>query len=81
MLRLDATNRNLAETTQISTKAFNTTGLNDLQAYINLLTSMKQDLDFIFKRIRVVKSKLETKYPEKYANGNCVLFFYSICLM
>lgn len=54
-------------------KAYNTTGLNDLQTYITMLNTMKQDLDFIFKRIRIIKHKLETKYPEKYLSGNLEL--------
>jgi hypothetical protein len=76
LFKLDLTNKNLVDTNQISAKAFQTTGLNDLQSYISILNSMKQDLDFIFKRIKSIKNKLETKYPEKYANGNNQIIFY-----
>ena len=30
---------------------------------------MKQDLDFIFKRIRTIKAKLQQKHPENYSNA------------
>lgn len=30
---------------------------------------MKQDLDFVFKRIRMLKKKIQIKYPQNYLNG------------
>lgn len=31
---------------------------------------MKKDLEYIFKKIRIVKGKLETKYPEAFEQVN-----------
>jgi hypothetical protein len=39
---------------------------------------MRSDLEFIFKRIRVLKTKFQTKYPEEYSKGNFDLFFKQI---
>lgn len=31
---------------------------------------MKKDLEYVFKKIRVIKGKLETKYPEAFEQAN-----------
>lgn len=31
-----------------------------------LLVDMKKDLEYVFKRIRIIKTKMETKYPEAF---------------
>ena len=43
--------------------------VKDFQSHISTLNSMKQDLDYIFKRIRAIKKKLETKYPADFLSG------------
>ncbi|CAF0714067.1 unnamed protein product [Brachionus calyciflorus] len=67
--RLDETNRNLTSTNLKSSETYNSFGSKDFQSYINLLVRMKTDLDFIFKRIRILKKKLEQKYPNNYTNA------------
>ena len=44
-------------------------GIKDYQSYINLLNTMKTDLEAIFKRIRLLKSKFQIKYPYEYKTG------------
>lgn len=34
--------------------------------HCKLLIDMKRDLEYIFKKIRVIKGKLETKHPEAF---------------
>lgn len=69
MQLLDQTNEKILNSNQKSAETFNAYGIKDFQSYINLLNRMKQDLDFVFKRIRVLKKKLETKYPQSYSHG------------
>ena len=38
----------------------------DYKNHCKLLIEMKKDLDYIFKKIRNIKSKVESKYPEAY---------------
>lgn len=37
---------------------------DDFKAYGKVIIDMKKDLDHIFKKIRVIKGKLATQYPE-----------------
>lgn len=48
---------------------FTNYGAKDFQSYISTLHQMKLDLEFIFKRIRTIKTKLEQKYPQYYSDG------------
>jgi len=38
----------------------------DYKKHSKLLIEMKKDLEYIFKKIRFVKQKLENKYPEAF---------------
>lgn len=40
---------------------------DDFKKHSKLLGEMKKDLDYIFKKIRVVKAKVSVQYPEVYA--------------
>lgn len=69
MQRLDQTNQKILSSSQKSAETFNAYGIKDFQSYINLLNRMKQDLDLVFKRIRILKKKLEIKYPQSYSHS------------
>ena len=66
LIKLDATNRNLANSNQKSNEIFTMSAQKNYQVLAGRLILMKQDLDFVFKKIRLLKSKLEAKYPEQY---------------
>lgn len=36
----------------------------DFKKHIKMIGEMKKDLDFIFRKIRTIKSKLSTQYPD-----------------
>lgn len=40
---------------------------DEFKKHTKLLAEMKKDLDYIFKKIRVIKSKVSTQYPEAFA--------------
>lgn len=40
---------------------------DDFKRHSKLLSEMKKDLDYVFKKIRVVKAKISVQYPEVYA--------------
>ena len=41
----------------------------ELKKHTTLMHDMKKDLDNIFKRIRVLKGKVATQYPEAFSGG------------
>lgn len=41
----------------------------DFKKHTKLLHDMKKDLDYIFKKIRNIKSKLSTQYPQPFAEA------------
>lgn len=41
----------------------------DYRKHCKLLIDMKKDLDFIFKKIRAIKGKLEIKYPNAFKSN------------
>lgn len=43
----------------------------EFKKHTKLLAEMKKDLDYIFKKIRVIKAKVSTQYPEAFAEVNC----------
>lgn len=67
--RLDYTNKNLTKSNKASLETYNSFGVKDYQSYVQLLNSMKQDLEFIFKRIKLIKTKLELKHPVEYRDA------------
>lgn len=36
----------------------------DFKQHVKMIGEMKKDLDFIFKKIRTIKAKLSTQYPD-----------------
>ncbi|XP_055532500.1 kxDL motif-containing protein CG10681 [Wyeomyia smithii] len=43
---------------------------DDFKKHTKLLNDMKKDLDYIFKKIRNIKSKLGTQYPSAFAEAD-----------
>lgn len=50
---------------------------SEFKKHTTLLTEMKKDLDYIFKRIRIVKNKLSQQYPQAF-NGKYIDCFKNI---
>lgn len=67
--KLDLANKSLLTRNKESSKVYNAYAVKDFQSYITTLHTMKQDLEFIFKRIRMIKAKLELKYPSNFSNA------------
>lgn len=42
----------------------------EFKKHTKLLAEMKKDLDYIFKKLRVIKSKVSTQYPDAFAEVN-----------
>jgi KxDL motif-containing protein 1 len=42
----------------------------DFRKHSKLLQEMKKDLNYIFKKIREIKKKLEVQYPEAFVKAN-----------
>lgn len=41
----------------------------EFKKHTQLLVEMKKDLDYIFKKIRAIKTKLSTQYPDAFAEA------------
>lgn len=41
----------------------------EFKKHTQLLVDMKKDLDYIFKKIRVIKNKLSSQYPQEFAEA------------
>lgn len=41
----------------------------EFKKHTQLLIEMKKDLDYIFKKIRLIKTKLSTQYPQEFAEA------------
>lgn len=65
--RFEKTNEMLTNCNQLSVNRLKTAGA-EFKKHTALLADMKRDLDHIFKRIRVVKTKLSQQYPQAF-NG------------
>ncbi|CAG5116563.1 unnamed protein product [Candidula unifasciata] len=64
--RFEKTNEMLINFNILSANRFEVT-VKDFQKHTQLLFDMKKDLDTVFKRIRVLKQRLEKNYPEAFA--------------
>ncbi|XP_037934961.1 kxDL motif-containing protein CG10681 [Teleopsis dalmanni] len=42
---------------------------DDFKKHVKVLTDMKKDLDYIFRKIRIIKQKLNQQYPTAYAEA------------
>lgn len=40
---------------------------DDFKRHVKLLSEMKKDLDYIFRKVRIIKQKLQQQYPAIYA--------------
>ncbi|UJR27886.1 hypothetical protein I4U23_009151 [Adineta vaga] len=65
--QLDKSNEILDGINRISAKRY-IDATKEYSNHTQLLLSMKSDLDSIFKRIKVLKTRLNKKYPEAYAS-------------
>jgi hypothetical protein len=65
MCRFEKTNEMLLNFNRLSDSRFETTQ-TDFRKHIQLLQQTKNDLDIIFRRIRVLRDKLGTRYPAAF---------------
>ncbi|XP_015601520.1 kxDL motif-containing protein CG10681 [Cephus cinctus] len=63
--RFEKTNEMLTNCNQLSVNRLKTAGA-EFKKHTVLLADMKRDLDYIFKRIRIVKNKLNQQYPQAF---------------
>ncbi|XP_040567648.1 kxDL motif-containing protein CG10681 isoform X2 [Lepeophtheirus salmonis] len=61
--RFEKTNEMLANCNSLSMTRYEKS-LKDFKNHTKLVTDMRKDLDSIFKRIKVIKSKMVIRYPE-----------------
>lgn len=64
--RFEKTNEMLLNCNALSANRLKTAG-EDFKRHTKLLSEMKKDLDYIFKKIRNIKLKINAQYPEAYA--------------
>ncbi|CAF0833471.1 unnamed protein product [Rotaria sp. Silwood1] len=67
--QLDKTNEKLDGINKLSAERY-LDATKEFTNHTHMLTTMKRDLDLIFKRIQLLKMRLNKKYPESYASGN-----------
>ncbi|CAF0896855.1 unnamed protein product [Adineta steineri] len=67
--QLDKSNEILDGINKISAKRY-IDATREFTNHTQLLTTIKTDLDTIFKRIKLLKMRLNKKYPEAYSSGN-----------
>ena len=60
----------LTNCNQLSVNRLKTAGA-EFKKHTALLIEMKKDLDYIFKKVRVIKNKLSQQYPQAY-NGETI---------
>ncbi|XP_018324946.1 kxDL motif-containing protein CG10681 [Agrilus planipennis] len=66
--RFEKTNEMLTNCNALSASRLKMIG-PEFKEHIKLLQEMKKDLEYIFKKIRTVKSKLSMQYPEAYTEA------------
>lgn len=42
----------------------------NFKKHTKLLAEMKKDLDYMFKKLRVIKTKISAQYPDAHAEAN-----------
>ncbi|UJR21863.1 hypothetical protein I4U23_024936 [Adineta vaga] len=65
--QLDKTVEKVDGINKLSTKRY-LDASRDFSSHTQMLTGMKNDLDYIFKRIKLLKIRLNKKYPEAYSS-------------
>ncbi|XP_012522828.1 kxDL motif-containing protein CG10681 [Monomorium pharaonis] len=63
--RFEKTNEMLTNCNQLSVNRLKTAG-TEFKKHSALLVEMKRDLDYIFKKIRLIKNKLSQQYPQAF---------------
>ncbi|XP_071569551.1 kxDL motif-containing protein CG10681 [Temnothorax nylanderi] len=63
--RFEKTNEMLTNCNQLSVNRLKTAG-TEFKKHTALLVEMKRDLDYIFKKIRLIKNKLNQQYPQAF---------------
>lgn len=63
--RFEKTNEMLLNCNALSASRLKTAG-EDFKKHTKLLSEMKKDLDYIFKKIRIIKAKVSVQYPDAY---------------
>ncbi|CAG4968927.1 unnamed protein product [Colias eurytheme] len=63
--RFEKTTEMLTNCNQLSASRLRAASL-EFKKHTQLLLDMKKDLNFIFKKIRAIKTKLSTQYPDDY---------------
>ncbi|XP_066594308.1 kxDL motif-containing protein CG10681 [Prorops nasuta] len=63
--RFEKTNEMLTNCNQLSINRLKAAG-SEFKKHTVLLAEMKKDLDYIFKKIRIVKNKLSQQYPQAF---------------
>ncbi|KAL1502177.1 hypothetical protein ABEB36_007359 [Hypothenemus hampei] len=66
--RFEKTNEMLTNCNALSASRLKTVG-PEFKKHIHLLLEMKRDLDYVFKKIRSIKSKLSSQYPEEFTEA------------
>jgi Uncharacterized conserved protein. len=64
--RFEKTNEMLTNCNALSVNRLKSAG-TEFKKHTQLLLEMKKDLDNIFKRIRVMKTKLAAQYPQAFS--------------
>lgn len=64
--RFEKTNEMLLNCNALSTSRLKIAS-EEFKKHTKLLAEMKKDLDYIFKKIRVIKSKVSSQYPDAFA--------------
>ncbi|XP_030385396.1 kxDL motif-containing protein CG10681 isoform X2 [Scaptodrosophila lebanonensis] len=66
--RFEKTNEMLLNCNSLSQNRLRTAN-EDFKRHVKLLNEMKKDLEYIFRKIRVIKQKLQHQYPAEYAEA------------
>lgn len=68
MQRFEKTNEMLTNCNALSVSRLKTV-VPEFKKHIQLLLETKKDLDYIYKKIRNIKTKLSAQYPEAFAEA------------
>lgn len=68
LAKLEKANETLETCNSLSVQRTQAYG-NDFKQHVRLLLDMKRDLDSLYKRLRIVQTKVGKLYPTQYANA------------
>lgn len=66
--RFEKTNEMLTNCNALSASRLKTAGV-EFKRHTQLLVDMKKDLDYIFKKIRLIKGRLSAQYPQAFTEA------------